>query len=92
MIKIPIQSASDVITNSSTEVYLCTTDSSNVRDMINAILKVANSNYTCDELFRIGQSENRYYITALDNSNSEEANKIDSLLDSLFYADGYYNG
>lgn len=92
MIKIPIQSVSDVITNSSSEVYLCTNGSSYVRNLIDEILKLANSDYTCDELFQVEDHDSCYGITALDNANSEIACKIENLINDLFSADGYYDG
>lgn len=93
MIKIPIQSASDVITNSSSEVYLATTGSKYVKELIDTLLELGGSDYTCDELFDIIDSDDCdcYQITALDNSNSEIANKIEDLINNLFSADGYYN-
>lgn len=89
---VKVQSCSDIITNSSTEVYLLTGGTQYVKELIDTLLKLAGSDYTCDELFRIDDLENYYHVTALDNSNSEIAAKIDVLLNSLFYADGDYNG
>lgn len=83
---IPIQSISDVITNSSSEVYLYANNSSYVRDLIDEILKLANSDYTCDELFQVENLDSCYGITALDNANSESAYKIEYLINSLFDA------
>lgn len=88
---VKIQSFSDVITNSSTEVYLVTGGANYVEDLINSILKLANSPYTCAELFNIKDFDNYYEITALDSSNSEKAYEIEELINKLFYADGYPN-
>lgn len=85
---VKIQSASDIITNSSSEVYLYTGGCQYVRELIDTILKLSESAYTCDELFRVDDLDDHYHITALDNSNSKVADKIDNLLNSLFYADG----
>lgn len=88
---VKIQSASDIITNSSTEVYLVTGGANYVEDLINSILELANSDYTCDELFNIEDFDDHYEITALDNSNSEKAHEIEELINKLFYAAGYPN-
>lgn len=89
---VKVQSCSDIITNSSSEVYLVTGGIKYVKELIDTLLELAGSDYTCDELFEVDDLEDCYHITALDSSNSEVADKIDNLLDSLFYADGEYNG
>lgn len=52
-IYIPIHSFSDLITNSSSETYVCATDSTEkcVKDIINSLLKFAGSTQTADDLF-----------------------------------------
>lgn len=51
--KFYLQSWSDVITNSSTEIYQEATEYtvSAVKEIINTILKIAGSDKTCDDLF-----------------------------------------
>ena len=59
MIKIKIQSISDVITNSSTEVFIVY-DSNNAREIkqiVNAILSI-NGDYEFDDLFTINMNVN----------------------------------
>lgn len=58
---INIQSISDIITNSSTEIYTVATDNTikSVKNLINAILKLGgNNNITFDDLFTVKLSYN----------------------------------
>lgn len=50
---IKIQSISDVITNSSTEIYVEATEHTlnGIKNIVNSILKSVNSEYTADNLF-----------------------------------------
>lgn len=50
---IKIQSVSDIITNSSTEIYTVCTESTldRLKDIVNSILKIADSTLTADDLF-----------------------------------------
>ena len=50
---IKIQSVSDVITNSSTEIYVEATEHTlnGIKNIVNSILKSVNSEYTADDLF-----------------------------------------
>lgn len=48
-----IQSYIDVITNSSTTVFTFADNIEGVKKIINGVLKVAGSKYTCDDLFDI---------------------------------------
>ena len=99
MIKIKIQSISDVITNSSTEVFIVY-DSSNIdsiKNIVNAILAI-DSSYTFDDLFTLKMIVSEHAIDKMyrewDNyfpgktkPDSEEdfVNYIDSLSDSELY-------
>jgi hypothetical protein len=49
----------DVITNSSTEIYISTHSQSveYVRGIINSVLKAGQSKYTCDDLFIVQTTE-----------------------------------
>ena len=65
-IKIKIQSISDVITNSSTEVFIVY-DSGNIdsiKHIINAILSI-DGHYTFDDLFTIKMNPAEYAVEAL---------------------------
>lgn len=89
-----IQSISDIITNSSSEVYLCTTADgvSRIYELLNAILQFSGmKNTTAESMFEIEDSEDCYVIKALSPKYEELADRLDKLND-LFYADGYYNG
>lgn len=61
MFKINIHSFVDVITNSSTTTYVKATQKSidMAKELVNAILKIGNSNYKADDLF-IFELENEY--------------------------------
>lgn len=50
---VKVQSFSDIITNSSTEVFTQADNTSGVKRIINGVLIAAGSNYTCDDLFDI---------------------------------------
>ena len=51
----PIHSFVDLITNSSTEIYISATEKTveSVKNLINNLLKMGQSNLTCDDLFTI---------------------------------------
>lgn len=72
---IKIQSISDIITNSSTEVFTiyCTRNKEDIKDLVNAILAI-NSNYTFDDLFTI-HMEIDSYIADVIYDNYEEISK-----------------
>lgn len=61
---IKIQSVSDVITNSSTEIYVEATEYTlnGIKNIVNSILKAVNSEYTADDLFEfsLGDKNNDY--------------------------------
>jgi len=54
-IKIHVHSFVDLITNSSTEIYIMASDKTikTMRKLVNDILVAGKSNYTCDQLFSI---------------------------------------
>lgn len=58
-ITIKIQSFSDVITNSSTEIYVEATEYTlnGIKNIVNSILKAVNSEYTADDLFEFSLEE-----------------------------------
>lgn len=87
MTKINVQSVSDLITNSSSEVYLCLscTAVENFKDIVDAILKAGKSDKTCNDLFRISEYGESLRIEAVDPANTEAADILDRVND-LFYA------
>lgn len=81
-----IQSYIDLITNSSTSVFTLATSTESVKDIINAVLKSANVNITCDDLFIIGteydielSDTDGYYITEARKKLKLEPNKYPDL-------------
>lgn len=87
MTKINIQSASDIITNSSSEVYLCLsyTAVEDFKGIVNAILKAGGSDKTCNDLFKISEYGESLRIEAVDPANTEAASILETVND-LFYA------
>lgn len=93
--KFYLQSWSDVITNSSTEIYQEATEYtvSAVKEIINTILKIAGSDKTCDDLFIVAidyeDMLERYFDSYIpdieDDELREKADKIvsDNIHDSL---------
>lgn len=53
MIKIPIHSFINVITNSSTEIYIMATEKTieTIKEIVNSLLSIGGSELTCDDLF-----------------------------------------
>lgn len=82
--KLNIHSVTDVITNSSSEVYICTNGIQVLEDFINALLKASGSEQTCRELFDISDNGSSYSIIS---KNGDSYNL--SLINSLFYASDY---
>jgi hypothetical protein len=88
---IKIQSISDIITNSSTEVFTVysRSDLNTVKDIVNAILAI-DGKYTFDDLFTIHMSIDDYAIEDLYNDNEslqERFHDSDELYDLLINAD-----
>lgn len=54
MILIKIQSWTDIITNSSTEIFCCANNANALRDFIGSLLKVLDPTADVDKLFHIG--------------------------------------
>lgn len=83
-----IQSFSDLITNSSSEVFLQTTYNAeeNLRKFIDAVLSTIESEYTCNDLFGIENTGSRLRIyPALDK---DKAVIMEDCINNLFYAEG----
>lgn len=88
---IKIQSISDIITNSSTEIFTVysRSDLNTVKDIVNAILAI-DGKYTFDDLFTIHMSIDDYAIEDLYNDNEslqERFHDSDELYDLLINAD-----
>lgn len=84
---INLQSISDLITNSSSEVYLCLDYNAveNFKEIINTVLKVGGSDKTCEDLFVISEYGESLKIEAVDPENQEAADTL-TLVNDLFYA------
>ena len=90
-IDIKIQSISDIITNSSTEVFAVysRSDLDTVKDIVDAILAI-DGKYTFDDLFTIHMSVSSYAIDDLYNDNDslqERFRDADELYDLVAEAD-----
>lgn len=86
-----IQSYTDIITNSSSEVFVRADDADSVKRIIDAVLAAANSDYTCDDLFEITIEYDDYCIKAKDSTNNEHALTIGALIGTLYLYDSYYS-
>lgn len=94
MSKLSIQSASDIITNSSSEAFICTSynGESILCDIIDSILKsVGVENVTAKDMFEITAFDDCYEIKPLSPEYAELAERLSGVND-LFYADGEYDG
>ena len=89
-IKVKIHSISDVITNSSTEVFIVY-DSSNIdsiKHIIDAILSI-DGHYTFDDLFTIKMNPNDYVVDEMYNSwedffpNDPKPESVDNYWEAL---------
>ena len=101
---IPIQSFIDVVTNSSTEIFVEATinTKNHIISMVDEILKAGGSDKTCNDLFEIklidpteedDWSEDKSYIEVLaKNSESSEAATYLETLSDIFDITAEYNG
>jgi len=99
-----IHSFVDIITNSSSEIYVEATDNTvkNVKLLVNSLLRQAESKLTCDDLFEITLSETEesddYPTVDLivtpksQDPNVVIASKILSDLTGIFNMESTYNG
>lgn len=63
MVKIPMHSLIDLITNSSTEIFVHSEKSLQAcKDLINEFLKTLNSELTCDDIFELSVEPEKYTI------------------------------
>ena len=94
MEEIHIQSYTDIITNSSSTVYISTADPEDVKKIVDNILKCAGSDKTCDDIFEIADHSDYYKFIAKDEQYSVLANNISILFDpsNLYFLEGGYDG
>ncbi len=97
-LRIPIHSFVDLITNSSTEIYIQADEStiSGIKDIVNGILLAAKSELKADDLFSFDliakHNETNVLVTAKEGVNVGSADRILSGLTNLFSIDAEYNG
>lgn len=86
MSEIKVQSFSDIITNSSSEIYMCLSYNGVelFKDIINSVLKIAGSNKECDDYFDIDEWGESIRVKAK-NPDCEEAAYILSKVNDIFY-------
>lgn len=79
IVDIKIQSISDIITNSSTEVFTiyCTRNKEDIKDLVNAILAI-NSDYTFDDLFTIHMEIDSYIADVIYDNYEEISEKFNN--------------
>lgn len=101
-IEIKVHSFIDVITNSSTEIYIGCHDNTvqYAKDLINSILAIAKSDKTADDLFEFEikdpEYEDEYFDTRtlIIKTKTEDAITIDlsSQLEKIFDVNARYDG
>lgn len=93
-LSITIQSASDIITNSSSEAFIRTSYDGVgiIYDIIDSILKsLGIEEPKSTDMFEITKLDDCYEIKPLYPEYSEVAETLEGIND-LFYAEGFYNG
>lgn len=93
-LSITIQSASDIITNSSSEAFIRTSyyGVEIIYDIIDSILKSLGIEAPrSTDMFEITKLDDCYEIKPLYPEYSEVAETLEGIND-LFYAEGFYNG
>lgn len=93
-LSITIQSASDIITNSSSEAFIRTSYDGVgiIYDIIDSILKSLGVEAPkSTDMFEITKLDDCYEIKPLYPEYSEVAETLEGIND-LFYAEGFYNG
>lgn len=105
-IKIRVHSFIDIITNSSTEIYVCAGNGTvnSIKKLVDSILKAGKSDKRFDDLFEISLGEEEehewvgystcevYVNTDLDDEDAKYAAKILSDLTGLFDINAAYDG
>lgn len=89
-IYIPIHSASDLITNSSSETFIRATDASvtQAKEIINSLLKLGDSNQSADDLFEFNLL---YTLTSYieDNVMKHKARSVGIIVPEKSWVDTY---
>ncbi len=93
-IKVSIHSFIDVITNSSTEIYISTTSGAESRmyELINAFLKEAGSEKTAEDLYIIKGSGEDLIISPKSDDSGKYDIDMGIEIYKLFDMDAEYNG
>jgi hypothetical protein len=104
-LKLKVHSVVDVITNSSTVIYTQASEGtiSSIKEMINALLALGESDLTADDLFEFelsegddswtGHSDVELNITTkIEDENAKIAGKILNSLGDLFDHEASYDG
>lgn len=96
--RVKIQSVSDIITNSSTEVFMIYDEAAfkSIKELVNAILALGNNDKTFDDLFEIKASVSEYFFEEYpeyegkdENEILEKAREADKWKDGYPYVNGY---
>lgn len=96
--RVKIQSVSDIITNSSTEVFMIYNEAAfkSIKELVNAILALGGTNKTFDDLFEIKANVSEYFFEDFPEYEGEDESKIlerarkeDQWKDGYPYIDGY---
>lgn len=92
-----IHSFIDIITNSSTEIYVSASQYTvdHIKQLVDAILKLGNSDKTCDDLFMVAIEDGELTVELkpdVEATSGAVASTILSRLTSLFDISGEYNG
>lgn len=102
VLSIPFHSFIDVITNSSTEIFVgCHSNTiAFAKDFINELLKVSKSDKTADDLFEfeiVGENDNEYNfderrLVIKAKEDSDIVINLSKKMKDIFCIDGVYNG
>lgn len=89
-IKISLHSFVDLITNSSSEVFVSSSDHTErmVKELIDKILKNAGTEKTCDELFNVSVTRGEIII----NPKNSDGNGFTFDIEYAFNIEAEYNG
>lgn len=96
--RVKIQSVSDIITNSSSEVFMIYDEAAfkSIKELVNAILALGNNDKTFDDLFEIKANVSEYFFDEYpeyegkgENEILEKAREADKWRDGYPYVDGY---
>ena len=83
--KLRIHSFIDIITNSSTEIFIRATNNTikNIQSLVNNLLSIANSNLKCEDIFIMSLScDEDYDAEDYDADNTEINLKVNPIIDN----------